>query len=102
MTAAETIRKLKSVGASDELAGGIVEVMEEREENRLVTREFLRAELAMTREALRTEVQGLRAEFHESMVTQTRWIVGSAAALLAAFAGLILGGVYFLLAHYRP
>jgi hypothetical protein len=83
MTAAETIRKLKTRGASDELASGIVEAMEDWEQNRGVSRDHLESALG------RLEAR-LTDRFALTLVT---------ALLVQATA--ILGGVCFMLVHFK-
>jgi hypothetical protein len=87
MTAAETIRKLKNSGASDELARGIVEAMEDWERDRVVTREHFDRRLAETEATFERALRGLA--FHLWGATLTT-------------IGLTLTGVYFLLAHFKP
>lgn len=46
-------------------------------------------------------VHQLSNEFHKEVLIATRWAVTIMSALLIAFGGLVLGGVYFMLAHYK-
>jgi hypothetical protein len=59
-----------------------------------------------TKQDLALMAERLEKLIHKEMVGSTRWAIGVMGGVMLAFAGLILGGVYFMLstmlAHWKP
>ena len=65
-------------------------------------RKDLRLDLAELKSDLRLEIAGLRAETQSGRVDLLKWGGGILVTGLLLQTGLVLGGVYFLLAHFKP
>ena len=51
-----------------------------------------------TKQDLQLMAERLENLFHKELLAATRWAI----IVLIGFAGIILGGVYFMLAHFKP
>ena len=60
------------------------------------------AETLATKRDLELLALRLESLIHKEMVGSTRWAIGVMAGVMVAFAGIILGGVYFMLVHVKP
>ena len=58
------------------------------EADELVTKQFLRAELAEFRGEFRSELAALRTELHQAMHRQTHWTVGAVSAAMSILGAL--------------
>lgn len=56
------------------------------------------AGLLATKQDLELMAQRLETMFHKELLAATRWAI----IVLIGFAGVILGGVYFMLTHWKP
>ena len=93
-------RRLEANGFTKSQAEGVAEELVEVVENSdLVTKDFLRAEMAASKSDLRTEMaelkSDLRAEMAELKTDLIKWIIG----LQFTSLGLMFGLIYFLLRH---
>jgi hypothetical protein len=70
-------RELEAAGLSVESAAYLVEDRPPGGWDSIVTKDYLRAELAELRDELRGETASLRSEFKDALATQTRWFVGA-------------------------
>jgi hypothetical protein len=52
--------------------------------------------------ATKEQVAELKAEMHKELHALTWRFVGLLSALLSAQTALILGGIYFMLSHWKP
>jgi hypothetical protein len=59
-----------------------------------------------TKHDLELMTQGLEILMHKEIAAATRWAVGVMAGVMVGFAGVILGGIYFMLStmltHWKP
>ncbi len=55
-----------------------------------------------TKQDLELVVQRLESLLHKEMVLSTRWAVNVMVLVMLGLSGLILGGVYFIVGHFKP
>ena len=55
-----------------------------------------------TKQDLEIVVQRLETILHKEMVVSTRWAINVMTLVMLGFSGLILGGVYFIVGHFKP
>ncbi len=55
-----------------------------------------------TKQDLELVVQRLETILHKEMVVSTRWAINVMTLVMLGFSGLILGGVYFIVGHFKP
>ena len=85
-------RELESVGLSMESAAYLADDRPPGGWDSLVTKDYLRAELAELRTEMaqvRTEATQLHVQFERALRSQTRWLVGAVFIAFGLFAGLV-------------